>query len=55
MSERSRARERRGQCGASERMTGASEQANGRASGPVLMSRFLFVPDHIALVIAYVH
>ena len=27
-------------------MSGASERANGRASGPVLTSRFLFVPDH---------
>ena len=33
---------------ASERVSGASEQANGRASGPVLTSRFLFVPDHSA-------
>ena len=29
-------------------MSGASERANGRASGPVLTSRFLFVPDHSA-------
>ena len=29
-------------------MSGASEQANGRASGPVLTSLFLFVPDHSA-------
>ena len=34
------------QSGASIRVSGASERANGRASGPVLMSRFLFVPDH---------
>ena len=27
-----------------------SEQANGRASGPVFMSQFLFVPDHSALL-----
>ena len=29
-------------------MSGANERANGRASGSVLMSRFLFVPDHSA-------
>ena len=29
-------------------MSGVSEQANGRASGPVLTSLFLFVPDHSA-------
>ena len=29
-------------------MSGASERANGRASGPVLTSRFLLVPDHSA-------
>ena len=29
-------------------MSGASERVNGRASGPVLTSRFLFVPDHSA-------
>ena len=34
-------------------MSGASEQANGRASDPVLTSRFLFVPDHSAMVNAY--
>ena len=28
----------------------ASERANGRASGPVLMSLFLFVPHHSGLV-----
>ena len=27
-------------------MSGASEQTKGRARGPVLTSRFLFVPDH---------
>ena len=32
-------------------MSGASERANGRASGPVLTSLFLFVPDHSALPI----
>ena len=30
-------------------MSGASEGANGGVSGPVLTSRFLFVPDHSAL------
>ena len=29
-------------------MSGASERANGQASGPVLTSRFLFDPDHSA-------
>ena len=33
---------------ASERVSGTSERANGRASGPVLTSLFLFVPDHSA-------
>ena len=31
-------------------MSGASERANGRASGPVLTSRFLFIPDHSVLI-----
>ena len=31
-------------------MSGASERANGQASGPVLTSLFLFIPDHSALV-----
>ena len=35
----------------SERVSGASERANGRASGLVLMSLFLFVPDHSAVVV----
>ena len=30
-------------------MSGARERANGRASGPVLTSLFLFVPDHSAV------
>ena len=30
-------------------MSGASERANGRVSGPVLTSLFLFVPDHCAM------
>ena len=40
-SERSGAHERSKYCGASEGMSGASEQSNGRASGPVLTSGFL--------------
>ena len=32
-------------------MSGASQRANGRASGPVLTSLFLFVPDHSARVV----
>ena len=48
MSERSGDCERNEQSGASKRVSGASERANGRASGPVLTSRFLFVPDHSA-------
>ena len=43
MSERSGGRERSEQSGASERVSGASERANGRASGPVLQSVFLAV------------
>ena len=48
--------ERKGGCkrseqyGASERVSGAREQANGWASGPVLTSLFVFVPDHSAFV-----
>ena len=48
MSERSGGRERSKQSEASDRVSGASERGNGRASDPVLMSRFLFVPDHSA-------
>ena len=29
-----------------QRVSGANERANGRASGPVLTSRFLVDPDH---------
>ena len=47
-SERSGGRERSEQSGASERVSGACERVNGRASGPVLTSRFLVVPDHCA-------
>ena len=45
-SERSGGRERSDHTGASERVSGASERANGRASGPVLMSRFMAVLNH---------
>ena len=31
---------------ASKQVSGAGERANGQASGPVLTSLFLFVPDH---------
>ena len=44
--ERSGARERSEQCGASEWVSGASERASGRANGPVLTSRFPAVPNH---------
>ena len=40
INERSGARERSKQCGASEWVSGASERASGRANGPVLTSRF---------------
>ena len=36
----------------SEAVSEMSERANGRASGPVLTSRFLFVPDHSAAAAA---
>ena len=49
MSERSGGREQSEQSGASERVSGASEQANGRASGPVFTSRFLAYLNHCAL------
>ena len=52
-SERSGGRERSEQSGASERVSGASERANGRASGPVLQSVFLAVIDHSAVVRAH--
>ena len=50
MSERSGARERSEQSGASERVSGASERGNGRASGPVLLSVFLAVIDHSEVI-----
>ena len=46
MSEHSGGRERSEQSRASEQVSGASERANGRASGPVLKSVFLAVIDH---------
>ena len=49
MNERSGARKLSEQCGASERVSSASERANGRASGPVLQSVFLAVIDHSAI------
>ena len=45
-SERSGGRERSEQCGARERMSSASERANGQASGPVLSSGFLIILAH---------
>ena len=38
-----------------QRVSGASERANGQASGPVLSSRFLFVPDHSAVATVVKH
>ena len=35
-----------GQFGASKRVSGASERANGRANGPVLTSEFFSIFDH---------
>ena len=49
-SERSGVCEQSKQCGVNKRVSGASEQGNGRASGPVLMSLYLFVPDHSAII-----
>ena len=51
MSERSRAREQSEQCGANEWVSGVSERANGRASGPVLQSVFLAVVAHSVKVV----
>ena len=50
-SERSGGRERSEQSEASERVSGASKRANGRASGPVLQSVFLAVLDHSVLIL----
>ena len=49
MSERSGGCEQGEQSGASERVCGASERENGRASGPVLQSVFLVVLAHSEL------
>ena len=46
VSEVSRTSEQSEQCGASERVSGASEWANGRTSDPVLQSGFLVILDH---------
>ena len=39
------------ECGASKWLSSASDQAKGRASGPVLTSRFLAVLNHSVLLI----
>ena len=49
MSERSGGPERSEQSRASERVSDTSEQANRRASGPVLTSVFFFIFDHSVL------
>ena len=46
MSVRSGAHEQSKQGGANKRVSGASEQANGRASGPVLQFVFLVILNH---------
>ena len=46
MSERSGVQDRSKQGGASKRVSGASERANVRASGPVLQSEFLVILTH---------
>ena len=46
--ERSGARKRSEQCGASEQVSGMSERGDRRASGPVLQSVFLVILDHSA-------
>ena len=51
-SERSEGRERSEQSGASKRVSGASERANGRASGPVLTSVFLVILAHCEVAIS---
>ena len=52
MSERSGAHEQSEQCGASKQVSGASEQTNGQASGPVLTSGFLAVMNHCESIIS---
>ena len=49
MSEHSKGREGSEQSVAREQVSGASERAKGWASGPILTSLFLFVPDHSAM------
>ena len=51
MSERSGARKRSEQDGASKRVSGAKERAIGQASGPVLQSGFLIILAYSALPI----
>ena len=46
MNERSRAREWSKQCRGSKWVSGVSQRANGRVSGPVLTTRFLAVLNH---------
>ena len=53
MSERSGGRERSEQSGVSQRVSGASERANGQASGPVLQTVFLAVFDHSEFVLEH--
>ena len=50
---RSRVRERIEEGGASERVIGSSEQANGQASGPVLTS--LLADSWLILYYIYIH
>ena len=49
MNERNKARKQSKQCKASKQVSGASKQANGRASGPGFTSRFLAVRNHSVL------
>ena len=51
MSERSGRREQSEQSGASKQVSGASERANGRASGPVPQSVFLVILAHSGLAL----
>ena len=44
-----RKNEQRKQCGTSKWVSGASKQANGRMSGPVLASGFFVVLEHSAM------
>ena len=53
--ERSGARERSEQCGASEWVSGASERASGRANGPVLTSRLQAYLNHRGMGVKMIH